>query len=74
MTFEKAWRSFLPQLLVGFALATSVSGCYVEAEGPRRPPRCHEAAWVRDHRDRYGEWHPGHYRCVGEGVSTSSRE
>jgi hypothetical protein len=54
--------SFLPHIL-GLAVLASLSACYVEADGPRPPPRCADAVWVRGHHDRYGEWRPGHYSC-----------
>ena len=66
MTSQKTLRSFVPHLLAAAALAVGVSGCYVEADGPRPPPHCHEAVWIHAHRDRYGDFHPGHYRCAGE--------
>ena len=59
--------SFLPHLVVLAALAV-LGGCYAEVDGPRPPPSCAEAVWVRGHHDRFGDWHPGHYRCRGDRV------
>jgi hypothetical protein len=53
---------------VGLAALVFLGGCYVEAGAPRPPPRCAEAVWVHGHHDRYGDWHPGHYRCRGPRV------
>jgi len=57
-------KTWLPRF-VGLAALVFTSGCYVEAGGPRPPPHCGEAVWVRAHQDRSGGWHPGHYRCRG---------
>ena len=59
-THAPKFAAFLPRILA-VATLLSLGGCYAEAEGP--PPRCAEAVWVRGHHDRYGDWHPGHYRC-----------
>jgi hypothetical protein len=65
MTKQLNVSSFLPHLL-GMAALLALSGCYVETDGPRPPPRCAEAVWIRGHHDRYGDWHPGHYSCRAE--------
>ena len=59
--------SFLPHLL-GLTLLLGLSACYVEADGPRPPPRCADAHWIRGHHDRYGDWRPGHYSCRADRV------
>jgi hypothetical protein len=65
--FDFKPASFLPHSIALTALV-GLSGCYVEADGPRPPPRCEEARWVHGHHDRYGDWHPGHYQCRRRGV------
>ena len=50
-------------LLLGLGAAGS-SGCVVREERVARPePMCAGAVWVEGHRDGWGRWHPGHWRC-----------
>lgn len=58
----------LARRLLGVLSVLTLSACYVEADArppPPPPPRCARAVWVHGHRDRYGYFHPGHYRCRG---------
>jgi hypothetical protein len=61
------FASILPHVLALAALV-GLSGCYLEADGPSPPPRCGDAVWVHGRHDRYGDYHPGHYRCRGPRV------
>jgi hypothetical protein len=63
--FDSKAASFLP-FSIALAALVGLSGCYVEADGPR--PHCADAVWVRGHHDRYGDWRPGHYACRGRRV------
>lgn len=51
-------------LLLGLALSALLQGCVVRAP-VYAGPRCGggPAVWVREHYDRRGVWHPGHWRC-----------
>ena len=60
---EKFKKATLVPHWVALGALLALSGCYVETDGPRPPPRCGDAVWIRGHHDRYGEWRPGHYSC-----------
>ena len=66
--FVKTRTAFLLHAVSALAIAATLGGCIIEAEGPPPPPRCGAAVWVHGHHDRYGDWHPGHYRCRGPRV------
>jgi hypothetical protein len=53
----------LAKILVLFPLLVSlIGGCVVVAR-PARP--CPGGIWIEGHNDRFGRWHPAHWRCPG---------
>lgn len=50
-------RFLLAVFLVAF------SGCYHEVRPERPWCHGHGSFWVEGFRDRWGNWHPGHWEC-----------
>jgi hypothetical protein len=65
-------RSFGNFGLMGlFALGLAVtagSGCVVRETTVARPGACRGGVWVEGRYDRWGRWHPAHWRCPGERI------
>jgi hypothetical protein len=59
-------RRLLRLGILGIVLSGAASGCVVH----ERPAYygysgCAGAVWIQAHYDRYGRWHPSHWRCPG---------
>jgi hypothetical protein len=58
-------RRFGLMALCALGLATAGSGCVVRETAVARPGACPGGVWIEGRYDRWGRWHPAHWRCPG---------
>jgi len=58
-------KRLLLAAVLAFTGALGVSGCVVRETRVAHPAGCPGGYWVEGHRDYWGGWHHGYWRCPG---------